>query len=669
MQSGYSEPLHGAAFKCAFIFALVFFLFVVLLPPQRVGDGSEYYGLFLAIHDGHRTFMTAPAWAAYNFLFTSSHIVGLVDPTSLKNTFPSLSQISGADFNHFWLYSALAAATSGWLTAFGLSVHECFLLLHALLLSVLVYVATKHFGKMGLLAVAIILVGSPIFWFIDKVHTEFFTFCCVSIGTLLFCRHRYFSAALWLALASTQNISIGATALFLLAVGAWNARHQNVSFRDAALAFIALILIAIHPIYYFFRVGVIDPQLLAGGAKIGANFRNMYIWFLDPDIGLIPNWPMSVAILAATAIALLVNQSKLPRITIAYVLVFITTNLYAQSSTTNLNSGATVDVARYATWYIGLFIPCLAFTLKLINHKCKLALKACAALLLLFFTFSSAAHFYPSKHETYLAPTVLSSWVQEQFPALYDPPAQIFADRNSGASTLPPSYAVVGPACKKVLVVWVKNSPVIPFAKNNCGLDLSKLPRRVLSPDWPANQLADAREQKYFLLTELERARATPTIVLNRLYEAGIGKPLVGAFLYKGWQQRETWGVWSSESHSELKAKVSACPANGLLVRLELIAFVNPKNPKVSLDISSQTSHLFTTTFETAGPVQASFNLPCSALNNGTLDLQFSYKGQTSPLQLGLSDDARVLAIGLRSLQLSSQSTETKVAGANRNPR
>jgi hypothetical protein len=51
--------------------------------------------------------------------------------------------------------------------------------------------------------------------------------------------------------------------------------------------------------------------------------------------------------------------ARVPRNGCAYFLmaVLFTVNLLAQSATATVNSGGTVDVARYALWYIPFFIP------------------------------------------------------------------------------------------------------------------------------------------------------------------------------------------------------------------------------------------------------------------------------------------------------------------------
>lgn len=647
-----------ASIWLAVVVMMLFFLLTLKLPPQRVGDGSEYYALYYAIHDGHRTFMTEPAWAKYDHLHDDRKIAYLVDTDSLRAVFPALSQRSGADFNHFWFYSAMAAILGSWLAAIEGDPHTAFLFLHALLAASLTYLSARFYGKSGVLAVAITIIGSPIFWFVDKVHTEFFTFTSIAAGTILFVQRRYLSAAAWLALASTQNISIAAAALFSLALGIWQARKQAPKIMDVILGALALTLMAIHPIYYFIRVGVIDPQLLAGGAKIGLHLGTMYIWIIDPDIGLIPNWPFSILILAALTLVLKKKNISIFSLNTAFLVFFLATNLYAQSSTENLNSGATIDIARYATWYIGLFVPGLAYLLGSLSKKPIGVL--IAVLVFAAATILNAIHFFPRQHERYLTPTALSAWIQMHAPSLYDPPAQIFADRNVDVidPMLPESYAVIGPGCRKVLTVVRRGYPVVPMTTNPCEVDPTALPARVLAPADKGKILPDGRSMRYFILSDAELAhvgqsgQARPAFEVERTYQMTSAHPVAKGFLGTGWAAPEAWGTWSSSPKAFIRGRTDQCPAGGYVMSMDFTAFITPKNPVMNVAISTEGLRLWEQSLKSPPPSPVVFAIPCTAIKKGMLELTISISGSMSPSQAGISSDSRELGIGLRAFEL-----------------
>jgi len=193
------------------IFFVVVVLFVILgkVPGVRVGDGSEYYGLFHAFQATHRPWMSPAAFDSYDVLVHSNTILGMVPRQALTDAFPLLRVGATADFNHFWFYSLLAVAFAKAVGLFGiaLTIHQAFVGVHMALLGMTLAIGYRHYHWKGVLAVALMLLASPMFWFINKVHTEFFTVCLVLSGMILMRAHRYLAAALCMALASTQNPS------------------------------------------------------------------------------------------------------------------------------------------------------------------------------------------------------------------------------------------------------------------------------------------------------------------------------------------------------------------------------------------------------------------------------------------------------------------------------
>lgn len=185
------------------------FLLLLLLYPTRVGDGSEYYAMYFAWKDTFRPFMTEPSWSEVGRLADSESIRYFVPLEFLKNAFPALKLGSTADFNHFWFYSFLAALISNFFSLLGikLSPHISFLILHLIMFLFPCILARRYFGCPGLLAVLLLTFFSPILWFIDKVHTEFFTYCLSLSAVIFSLRQKYITAAFFLSIASTQNIS------------------------------------------------------------------------------------------------------------------------------------------------------------------------------------------------------------------------------------------------------------------------------------------------------------------------------------------------------------------------------------------------------------------------------------------------------------------------------
>jgi hypothetical protein len=317
-------------------------------------------------------------------------------------------------------------------------------------------------------------------WFFDKVHAELFVYCLVLSAVIFIYSKRYLPGSFLLALASTQNPSfaIVATIPFIYSFVAQRAsRYYN--FVEILLIAGTPLAILAHPVYYFLRFVVPTPQLLAGGASLGGNLSSFYIWLLDPDLGLLPNWPLgSMFILVAIALFFFSKNKKNLLSNKPFLLFFasfLLINLYAHSSTTNLNSGATPGLARYALWYLPLLFPVILYVLDRFPAKKVISypLIATAAIISIF----SIVNNNPKKHEQYQKPSYLSRFIQTKLPLLYNPPPEVFAERFSGCgekiNSLNPR-GILGPDCRKLLIYSGPNRTIVT-APAHCTIDKGKL--------------------------------------------------------------------------------------------------------------------------------------------------------------------------------------------------
>jgi hypothetical protein len=303
----------GTPYFLITLILIIIYTILSKLTHQRVGDGSEYYALFYAWSDTLRPWMTATSFDSYELLFSQSEITGLVSREQLVNAFPSLRLGDSADFNHFWFYSFLAFIASKLLTIIGVQhgVHQSFLALHFLLLFCTAIVAFYLYNWRGLFAVVLMTVSSPILWYLDKVHTKLFTYCTVLLAVLFFFNKNMFATVFMLAIASTQNPSFALIAFVPFFYRIVILKNEKISLNEQMLLIGIVFIVSIHPMYYFFRFGVITPQLLAGGANFGANLSTFYIWLIDPDLGLLTNWLLGMLLTLIAMIFLLERKKRL----------------------------------------------------------------------------------------------------------------------------------------------------------------------------------------------------------------------------------------------------------------------------------------------------------------------------------------------------------------------
>lgn len=629
------------------------FLVLSSLPALRVGDGAEYYAMFYAWTEGWRPWTTAASQAAYDALLASHKVIGLVPREAFDAAFAALRIGETTDFNHFWFYSLLAALCHQLVALAGvnLSPHASFLLLHALLVAATFSAGYRYYGWRGAAAVGLLLVASPMVWFLDKVHTELFTVCLLALGLMQMQRQRYAAAALWFALVSTQNPS------FALIAGmpwAWRVLGQwRQPYRAGELLLLAgaAVTVLLHPAYYQWRYGVVTPQLLAGGAELGANLSTFYIWILDPDLGLLPNWPLGAAALLLGAWLWLSRQGRPaatadhvgdanPRGAAArfvlplFVLLFMLINFFAQSSTTNLNSGGTPGLARYALWYLPLGLPLLLWIAARVRWRS--AAGYALGLLCVVLTVGSIVCYDPRQPEQYHQPTLLSYTLQHTLPGWYDPPPAVFIKRYSGAGDSRTFQMVVGPDCRKTLLLGHGYMPGAT-APGHCLYDHAQL-------DAYRRALGDTGE-RYVYLSDAQAAQLR--------YQAAPGAYQVGLdghggfALGTGWSNREPWGVWSDGKQATLYFPCNAAGQAGAGPTLPLALALRPFSSQ-QLTIRSGGAVLWQGPLAPDGPPIR----VAARCEQGAATVTIDISNPTRPSDLLQSNDTRRLGIGLSSFEI-----------------
>lgn len=655
------ERAHAERWSLAIsVFAILFFACFLALPlATRVGDGSEYYALYLAERFTHLPFMTEKAWGIYAAQ-VSAGMPG-IPLENLMSAFPALQLGNGADFNHFWLYSlvpSLIGSAVHILTGHELPPHVAFLVFHGFLFAVFVLIARRFFNIHGVIAVCVLVFLSPMFWFIDKVHTEFFTFCVIGSAVTLTLKNRYLVAAFFVSLASTQNISFAPIAFFLV-LADYSSRTQprRFSLYETGLLLLVAGFCLLHPAYYFFRFGVVTPQLLAGGAKSSPDWAMLYLWILDPDVGLLPNWPFGVALLMGAWLGrgqikpMLASDTK----AIVFLLAsYLLVSLAAQSATQNLNSGATPGLARYATWYIPLFfLPTLATIRFFSQNSLSPALLTTALVSILSIAYNWSVN-HPFKGEgSYNEYSPASRIIQEHFPGLYNPPSEIFAERFSGNGEgvwLSQPFAIMGPDCRKVLVMDRPGArSFIADSRFTCQV----------SPNLAENFIREklrgstalAGKDHYLTLTDADIQEIIFRPVEGKTYQFASGHAMPG-ILKSGWGQSESWGTWCIGKKCELDL---VCPANpvdhsGLRAVISLNPFVTPAHPDVTFSVQTREQTLWSGNI--IAPITLSFDFTaehCKA--DQKIPLQFTVENPVSPRKLGMSGDTRTLGIALISVR------------------
>lgn len=630
------------ALACIGIFA-----WLSTLPPQRVGDGMEYYAMFLAWQDTLRPWMTATSFASYQQLFESNSILGMLPANWLAESFPSLRLGPTADFNHFWFYSFLAALIGKFshFIGFNVTAHEAFLVLHFLLINASLMVAYYLYGKRGVVVVILMTLFSPMLWFSDKVHTELFTYCLTLMGVMFVFSKRYLLGAFCIALAATQNPSFALIAFIPFLYRFTLQRHERFTIFEVLLVVGTAFAVLAHPAYYFLRFGVLTPQLLAGGATLGGNLSTFYIWIFDPDLGLLPNWPLGI-LLVVIAIALRTTSKRSDQCDsdkwyYVFVLFFCAVNFYAHSSTTNLNSGATPGLARYSLWYLPAFFSVVYYVTR--NYPVRRALAYPLTALVLIIGFYTVVENNPKRHEQYSRPTWLSNAIQIKLPGLYTPPFEVFVERYSGlgeAINVANRRGVLGPDCHKLAVFAGEGRGAVTFPAR-CQMDVDKL--TALANSLPISAVG------YFV--NLDDAQYQQVLLAVEPIEYTIGASGSGNFvLSSGWYDLEPSGVWSRGNAAKLSLPCNSAQyyfdRKDVGVVLKLSGFGNQ-----AIKITQNGETLFSGRIE--APAEIPVAVKVDQCDTRALDLVIDIANPASPADSGLSNDSRKLGVAFSGFTLA----------------
>lgn len=425
------------------IVAALSVLLIVLIgmsSPQRVGDSREY--LAMATNLAHlRPPALAPADAMrLEWDFAKLHFGG----QSLTHHSQLRDARGRQDFFHFWFYPALAVPGI-WLTMLtGLHPNYAFAALNALLFLAAAWIVAT---RMAWWLTALVFC-SPVLWWIDKSHTEVFTFSLLAVAMVLL-RDAPWWSMICLAAAATQNPPLAA---LLLCAGILTfLRRDADAWRASRVwkgASLAVLIVLVHPLYYGWRWGIPTPQLLQGTHPRVPTIQEAGAVLWDPNIGLFVHAPLLALTLVAALLAVGVRARR--RLNAREVWLGVAGAgifLLSFAQTTNANNGATPGMSRYALWLIPLAIPVL--------QRADAAISPAARVWLLSLALASCAWsvvaFHPARPENYLTPTRAASILWTRWPWLDNPLPEIFAERLSGEE--PARIPVGTPDCAKVLTI------------------------------------------------------------------------------------------------------------------------------------------------------------------------------------------------------------------------
>ena len=474
MALSHAGTWHSVATGSAWIALAVLVILGIADAPRRTGDAHQYHAMAGEFAEFRAPSMNDAEMAGFkSWLAAQSQDSGFQGAAFVIVQSPLV--VDGRQyFSHFWIFPLFATPFVWLARAFGWHEGYGFLALNSLLLAIAVWQMQRRFHP----AIALIVLASPVVWFINKAQVELFTLAFLAIAMAQARGGRFLWAGLFTAIASTQNLPIFALVPCFWLAGdlrwhlasgsplAAGTAGRGRRFATGAVLVLATIGIgALHPLYYLATVGVVTPQQLNDG--IGAHLPSLERYLavlIDPDIGLVPWTPLLVVLAAAGLIPLVMRHATTSvddvrnlRLAAVCGLVGGVWFLYVFSQTTNVNSGGTVHVSRYVLWLIPLALPLVEATAVWIGRRVEVVLPIVGIAAWVWY----AMIFPPSRAEHYLSPSPQSAFINQWLPGLYDQEPEIFLERRHGVD-----HGATGSAANAGCTVMIvsRDDPEVPCA-------------------------------------------------------------------------------------------------------------------------------------------------------------------------------------------------------------
>jgi hypothetical protein len=421
--------------------SLCFLVFLIALVagswPRSSGDGGEYLAIALNLADVGTPWFTD---ADIERTRPQTMRVAQLEEWDLVSSMKT-GRHGTKDFVHFWFYPALAEPFVALARAFGLSPIYGFAALNIALLVGAFWLALPRLGPW----LTWMLFASPVLWWIDKAHTEIFTFSLLTIAVLL-----VEEAPVWALIAAgaaaTQNPPILAMVPFIAVTLGANAAEQ-LRRPGVWMGLVGgLVLGGLAVIYYELRHGT-PSLLLSATLHTLPSLRAMMVVPFDTNLGLIAAFPAFFAVLVVAVAALARTPRRLLVPSMVLVLLCLPVFLMSFAQTGNMHHGGTPGMSRYALWLIPLGIPLLRQFRDIAGRRLQLIVAVIALPSALVSTFV----FHPQHPDNYREPTWLAEWAWTRHPARTNPMPEIFVDvlDPAGREQLP----LAVPGCAKMLLI------------------------------------------------------------------------------------------------------------------------------------------------------------------------------------------------------------------------
>jgi hypothetical protein len=511
-------PVRSEGKKCdavsgSLILALTFLCLIAPGPVHEYGDSLEYCAMLVGWAERLTPRASEESWALMEKRLGRAPSPGGSGTFAAHRAKNARLVRNGGEMElpHFWFYS-LAAALFYWpLRLARLDITLSFMLVHLVLLLIAFSIVRRRLGPLAGLSLMLIIFCSPLLWYANKTQVEFWTVVLGILGVSFLIREDWAASAFAFALASTQNVPFAILSAVVFASGCL--RRKSALFKSGLGLWTGTLgLIMLQPIYYILSLGVLNPVVATGGATFGGRMfspTRLTSVLVDPDIGLFPNWPLSLLLLFLFVYLKPRQQTALSRRTWIFLVISVPVLLWSQSRTTNLNHGGTYNISRYALWYLYVFFLA-AWLAGSALERLKPGPRRLLTRIGLAMALLVCIQYRPDRPEQYVNPTWTSRILYDRLPRIYNPAAEIFIERYRGREeSLPPDVWAVSNKSGNKICISSRRLKAIDGRNIPPILTNTRLNRRRVYEE-ARRRLAEGQTSEYFFINGLARSFMMP---------------------------------------------------------------------------------------------------------------------------------------------------------------
>jgi len=532
-----------------------------------------------------------------------------------------------------------------------------------------------HQTRKNIFLTILLLTCSPTFVYISWASAEMFLCSLMIVSLVFYANGNRHLAALFMAVASTLNITICGFGIVILADyfitvyknekrlnGKWNTltaiKHNWKKTFTLAVCFLPVLITPLWNLYHYHKI---TPQIKM--AQYDIFWLKRFVSYLfDLNFGFLPYFPV---LLALFFIIIIIGIFKKERQTIMLLLgFFITVFLYSAMS--HINCGMTA-MARYNSWSF----PFLVITVvSMFDRFFKNNKKQHIVVFLMI--FSAGSSFALTKNVmdynggSYIHFTPIAKLFFDKAPVLYNPYPFTFISRNQHYdggydrnANIPFVYYSDDGFARKILIPPKCDDPVsfLEFALSGAENDIRWLNEKakklkVNHPfDWtylnipPRKRISGIYDnyERNIYKEFMRKPEEYPSYKLRENIELTNNKSIYQTI---GWSQPEEWGTWTEGKITLLVMRVDS--SNDLFLHLNIGGVFN-NNP---VDVYVNNIMIGSYEFVIGDNI---IQIPKEIYPDNLLQIKFVINDPKSPMDIGLSSDPRKLGIGVSSFYIDTQ--------------